>query len=280
MSAPSRFSEHDTERFYDAEDAHYRSFWDKAGSLHWGVFDEATGDDFLKACANLNDIMVRKSGLNAGARALDLGCGNGNTTIWLARSTGCRSLGVDLSGVRVGNAKRDLLKQSSELRDRVDFRKASATDLPFEDASFTHVWSQAAIYHVPNKEQALREAWRVLTPGGMFVFDDLTKPKQQVSQRAKKYVYDRLLFDTDYSFESYQSALRQVGFDVIEAIDLSRHLAASYSRLAKMAKLAPSSGSEHLNELSFAYERMVECIEDVEVGWALYVCRKPGQEAH
>ena len=54
----SRFSESDTEQFYDAEDALYRSFWDKAGSLHWGIFDESTGDDFLKACTNLGSIMA------------------------------------------------------------------------------------------------------------------------------------------------------------------------------------------------------------------------------
>ena len=32
----SRFSEQETEAFYDAEDALYRSFWDSDGSLHWG----------------------------------------------------------------------------------------------------------------------------------------------------------------------------------------------------------------------------------------------------
>ena len=42
---PSRFTEQDTEAFYDAEDAIYRSFWDDQGSLHWGYFDASTGLD-------------------------------------------------------------------------------------------------------------------------------------------------------------------------------------------------------------------------------------------
>ena len=58
----NRFSEQDTEAFYDAEDALYRSFWDKEGSLHWGWFDGQTGDDFLAACANLNHIILEKAG--------------------------------------------------------------------------------------------------------------------------------------------------------------------------------------------------------------------------
>jgi SAM-dependent methyltransferase len=79
----SQFTEHDTETFYDAEDALYRSFWDSEGSLHWGWFDDTTGDDFLKACANLNRIMAEKAGISSQSRVLDLGCGNGNTVAWL-----------------------------------------------------------------------------------------------------------------------------------------------------------------------------------------------------
>ncbi len=100
----SQFTEHDTETFYDAEDALYRSFWDSEGSLHWGWFDDTTGDDFLKACANLNRIMAEKAGISSQSRVLDLGCGNGNTAAWLCESTGCRVTGVDLSGVRISNA--------------------------------------------------------------------------------------------------------------------------------------------------------------------------------
>ena len=64
----SRFSEQDTEAFYDAEDALYGSFWDSEGSLHWGWFDEQTGDDFPSACANLNRVMLEKAGIGPGAR--------------------------------------------------------------------------------------------------------------------------------------------------------------------------------------------------------------------
>ena len=67
----SRFTEQETEIYYDSEDAFYRSFWDEGGSVHWGVFDESTGDDFLKACANLNDLMVAKAGIDSSSRVLE-----------------------------------------------------------------------------------------------------------------------------------------------------------------------------------------------------------------
>ena len=230
-----KFTEQDTEQFYDSHDALYREFWVKEGSLHWGVFDDTTGNDFLNACANLNNMMVQKGLVNQKARVIDLGCGSGNTSIWLAKSTGCQVFGVDLSSVRIQNAKGELEKQSESVKQRVSFEKASITDLSFHDQSFTHAWSQATIYHVPDKEKALLEAYRVLDYGGIFVFDDLIKPKPEVSDNARKYVYDRLLFDTDFSFHGYQEALENTGFQTIEATDLSEHLKTSYERLSEMA---------------------------------------------
>lgn len=271
---PSKFTEQDTETFYDAEDAVYRSFWDDQGSLHWGFFDDSTGLDFLKACARLNDVMVDKAQITSGARVLDLGCGNGTTAMWLGRSCGCEVVGVDLSGTRVGNARQALRDQPADLQTRLGFEKASATELPFPDHSFTHVWSQATIYHIHEKGKALQEAHRVLSDDGLLVFDDLTKPRQDISDAARSYVYDRLLFDTDFSFQTYQEALEETGFSILEAVDLSQHLKTSYQCLARITQ---EKGDEHhgkYRELSYAYNQMVQAVDNGELGWGLYLCQK------
>ena len=270
----NRFSESDTERFYDAEDALYRSFWDSEGSLHWGLFDETTGDDFLKACVNLNRMMAQEASIETGSHILDLGCGNGNTSIWLAQQWGCQVTGIDLSGVRIDNARADLSGRPESIRERVRFEKCSATDLPFEDGSFSHVWSQATIYHVPDKATTLKEAYRTLKPGGLMVFDDLIKPKPGISADARKYVYDRLLFDTDYSFQGYQEALEKTGFQVEDARDLSSHLRRSYQHLHMMASEKKDLNPEALVPLAAAYTQMVAAIEAEDLGWGFYVARK------
>lgn len=272
---PSKFTEQDTETFYDGEDAIYRSFWDEEGSLHWGYFDDGTGRDFLKACANLNKKMAEKARFNPTSKVLDLGCGNGNTATWLgATNEGCRITGIDLSGVRIDNANQALQSQPLNLRERVLFEKASATDLPYGDGSFTHVWSQAVIYHIHDKKAALREVYRVLEPGGILIFDDLIKPKSPVSQAAKIHVYDRLLFDTDFSFQSYQDALRETGFQILEAEDLSQHLKTSYQCLGEMAGEQKGGYIEKYQALSAAYEQMVLAMDNDELGWGLYLCQK------
>ena len=128
----NRFTEQDTEAFYDAEDALYRSFWDSEGSLHWGWFDPGTGDDFLKACANLNRNMAEKAEIQVSSQVLDMGCGNGTTATWLAKTIGCSVTGIDLSGVRIGNAIDSLRGQPADLQQRLGFEKASATELPLD----------------------------------------------------------------------------------------------------------------------------------------------------
>ena len=269
-----RFTEQETESYYDSEDAIYRSFWDEDGSVHWGVFDESTGNDFLKACANLNGIMVEMGNIDSSARVLDLGCGNGTTSIWLRTSQDCHVTGVDLSGVRVQNALNAKAGLDQQTQERLEFQKASATELPFEDESFTHLWSQAVIYHVPDKVGALSEAYRVLAKGGIMVFDDLIKPQPNISADGQKYVYDRLLFDTPFSFDSYQQALEDRGFTILEAHDLSAHLKNSYLRLADRTPKASGEHADHYEMLTTAYRETAKAVDNREVGWGLFICQK------
>ena len=270
----SRFTENETEQYYDSEDAIYRSFWDEDGSVHWGVFDDTTGEDFLKACANLDHMMVQKGMISDRSRVLDLGCGNGTTAIWLNSDQSCHVTGIDLSGVRVQNANNTRSTLPHTKQDQLKFEKASATDLPYADESFSHVWSQAVIYHVPDKDTTLAEVYRVLEKGGIFVFDDLIKPQPVISDDAQRYVYDRLLYDTPFNFESYQEALKSKGFEIIEAHDISEHIKQSYLRLSERTPVAEGEHAEHYAWLSTAYKETARAVDNQELGWGLFICRK------
>ena len=282
MVTGHRFSEQETEEYYDAEDVIYRSVWDADGSVHWGVFDsEPTGDDnirdeFRSAGIRLNELMVEYSGIGADSRVLDVGCGNGTNVVWVHRNTGAHATGIDLSGVRIANAVASL-ENMPDLVGKVAFEKASATELPYAEGTFTHVWSQATVYHVPDKVKVLEEAFRVLEPGGQFIFDDLIKPRTNISESARKFVYDRLLFDTDFSFYSYMDALVNVGFRVLQARDLSSHLARSYTYLSRLASIAegPEGYQDRFDYLTDAYMKTVDAINNGELGWAQYLCVKP-----
>jgi hypothetical protein len=61
------FTEKETEKFYDKEDELYTSFWDREGSLHWGLFD-FKHKDFLDASKNLTNYMLRRSSIRCWLR--------------------------------------------------------------------------------------------------------------------------------------------------------------------------------------------------------------------
>ena len=87
---------------------------------------------------------------------LDLGCGEGRVGAELARH-GHRVLGVELSPTLAARA-----------RERHEVVEADAADLPFEDASFPLVVSFNSLTDMDDAAGALREAARVLEPGGRF----------------------------------------------------------------------------------------------------------------
>lgn len=256
-------TESHTEAFYDSHDRVYRSFWDPQGSLHWGLYDDdpqPDGSDYLEACLRTNEALAAAlAPIGPEAHVLDLGCGNGNSALWLAQRTGARVTGIDLSGVRIAQA-RDLAAQRGA--GRVAFHKASATELPFEDGTFTHVWSQATLYHVHRRARALSEVARVLRDNGTFVFDDLVQPRAKVSCLAKQYVYDRLLFGPTYSHDAYRTALSEAGLMVLGHADWTAHLRRSYRALGARAV-------DHA-DLVHAYARMVEAIDLGDLGWSFF----------
>ncbi|MDF5729293.1 MAG: methyltransferase domain-containing protein, partial [Rhizonema sp. PD38] len=267
LMTQDQFTEADTEAFSDNKYSIYKSFWDLEGSLHWGYFEnltEVSAENFISACKRWNQYMLSLSGITQQSRILDLGCGNGNTAIWIAQQTGCEVIGVDISRVHIENAKSKAREYPSL---HLEFQKASATNLPFDSGSFTHVWSQAALYQVHERPQALREIHRVLKERGTFLFDDLVTPTQEINEETRKYVYERLLFEPIFSLKSYKDFLTQLGFMVLAAKDLSLHLHKSYELLSQLAL-------PQYPDLSAAYEKMCTAIKALQVGWSFYLCEK------
>jgi ubiquinone/menaquinone biosynthesis C-methylase UbiE len=109
----------------------------------------------------------------AGQRVLEIGCGTGNVLRELVRRT---PRGLDLAGI---DPDPDALRRARRKADRagagVDYRQGYAGDLPFGDASVDIVLSSLMLHHLdePGRDQALREAWRVLRPGGRLHVVDI-----------------------------------------------------------------------------------------------------------
>jgi ubiquinone/menaquinone biosynthesis C-methylase UbiE len=96
-----------------------------------------------------------------GKRILEIGVGMGaDYEQWL--KAGAIATGVDLSKSSVDQARRRCELAGLD----PDLRVADAEDLPFPDRTFDVVYSYGVMHHSPDTARCLREAWRVLKPGG------------------------------------------------------------------------------------------------------------------
>ncbi len=96
-----------------------------------------------------------------GLKVLEIGVGMGADYLeWL--KSGAQAAGVDFSAASIEKARR-----RCELAGyRPELRVGDAENLPFPDSSFDIVYSYGVMHHSPDTQQCVREAWRVLKPGG------------------------------------------------------------------------------------------------------------------
>ena len=129
--------------------------------------------------SKVRELVMTNLDWNGEGRVLDIGCGSGALTISLAKKyEKAQIIGIDYWG-KQWEYSQTLCEKNAELEnvsDRIEFMKASATDLPFDDDSFDVVLSNLVFHNigsVKDKSELLKEALRVLKKGGIFVLQDL-----------------------------------------------------------------------------------------------------------
>jgi 2-polyprenyl-3-methyl-5-hydroxy-6-metoxy-1,4-benzoquinol methylase len=109
------------------------------------------------------EVLTSRPYLLADARALEIGCGWGSFSAWMASHGANEVIGEDFSSVAVQNARGQ--HEATKLRFGVD----DIENIAHDDGSFDLVVSCETIEHVHNPARAVRELARVLRPGGTLL---------------------------------------------------------------------------------------------------------------
>ena len=131
---------------------------------------------------NLQDriwaLVLKNLDWNGEGRALDIGCGNGALTIKLAQQyPNAQIIGIDCWG-KTWEYSKKICERNAMIEgvgERVEFQKANALSLPFDDGYFDAVVSNFVFHMVgkaKDKRGVVREALRVVKKGGDFSFQD------------------------------------------------------------------------------------------------------------
>jgi ubiquinone/menaquinone biosynthesis C-methylase UbiE len=135
------------------------------------VDDLAPIDEFHIRGRTATEELARWAEVQPDHQLLDVGCGLGGTSRYLAATLGCKVVGVDLTEEYCRVA--EMLSARVGLEDRTVFRQGSALALPFADGHFDVVWTEHVQMNIADKAGFYRELCRVLKPGGQFAFHDI-----------------------------------------------------------------------------------------------------------
>src|SRR4030042_5773344 len=100
-----------------------------------------------------------------GLSGLDIGCGEGHNTRLLA-NRGAHRRAIDIAEVFIEHARQ--AEEGEPLG--IDYRVASAVELPFADATFDFATGFMSFMDIPETDRVLADAYRVLKPGGFLQF--------------------------------------------------------------------------------------------------------------
>ena len=222
----------DTARsYYNSSDADrfYATIWG-GEDIHIGLYEKDSDPIVEASRRTVEKIASLVKGLNSKTRVLDIGSGYGGSARYLANTVGCRVGCLNLSEIQ--NHRNRELNKSQGLSLAVNVVDGSFEDIPMPDGMVDLVWSQDAVLHSGNREKVLSEVYRVLSKGGQFIFTD---PMQSEScpKEALQPIYDRIQLDSLGSFEFYRTVAKDLGFQEIQVLDLSKNLTIHYAQVLK-----------------------------------------------
>ena len=136
---------------------------------------------------------------------LDLGTGTAQIPIELcSREVDCRIMAVDAAIAMLDVARMNV--EIAGLTMQIQLDRVDAKELPYDDDAFNTVMSNSIVHHIPEPLAVMREAVRVLAPGGWLFFRDLLRPNSE--EELQRLVAEHAGEESDHARQMFADSLR------------------------------------------------------------------------
>src|SRR5271166_2910143 len=216
--AKPRFNEkHKIIEHYDAVSPYYSSLWGQ--HIHHGYW--IRGDESKETAQNqLMDHLAQLADIKKGARILDIGCGFGGTSLYLAKKYSASTTGITISPVQVQMAKEAAAKTDLD----ASFLLMDAEEMQFAQP-FDVLWSVESISHYHDPRKFFASAVKFLKPGGCFALTDWFQKENLSPAARKKFIapIEKGMMVELRCMNDYSDFLVSSGLQVVHRQDLTRN---------------------------------------------------------
>jgi sarcosine/dimethylglycine N-methyltransferase len=215
-------------------------------------------------------------GIGPSHRLLDIGSGIGGPARFLAETTGCRVMALELQA-EMHSLGQDLTARCG-LSDRVAHVHGDALTCPLEDDGFDAVVSWLAIHHIPERPRLLRRIFASLRPGGRLYIEDLYA-RAPFIEDDRPDVEQMLYGVTMTSAGTYARDITAAGFDDVDITDVSAEWGAfcetrAASWRANAARHVRVHGEEIVTTLDRFFTIVAQLFASGRLGGLRIVARK------
>jgi len=222
--------------YYEQCENAYRDAWgmDQNLQLNLGLWEKGT-KSLAQALLNLNAKIAELAEIDQHTKVLDAGCGVGGTAIYLAKNFNCKVSGISITERQINFARANA--KAARVDQLVDFMQQNFMQTNFPDESFDVIIGMESICYAEPKMDFLKEAKRLLKPGGRLVLAENLQGKAELSEKEDKILYQNGFngckvksLDTE---AEYRNNLAELEFQSVECIDKSKAVRPSILRLRR-----------------------------------------------
>jgi len=259
---------------YDVASPYYRSLWGE--HLHHGYW--IRGDESKElAQLQLTEYLATLAGIKQDSSVLDIGCGFGGSSLYLARKFSAHVTGITISPVQIEMARK--AAEDAQLDALFVLMDAEALDLPQQ---FDILWSIESISHYYNREKFFANARPFLKPGGVLAFTDWFKRSGLSAVQTRKFIapIERGMLVELETMDDYESYLLANDLQIVHRQDLTRHCGKTWQfgseiiRDKSLWALAAKQGKDFLTYLR-AFRAMRAGYSSGNFVYGLFVASRP-----